>query len=58
MNLDLQLALNDIFIMEAWVGIAYYFRKVVDETVPGAGIGYSTTNEFGPREGIAIGLLF
>lgn len=42
----------------AWIGIAYYFRKVVDETVPGAHIGYPTENGFMPRGGIAIGLLF
>lgn len=57
-HLGYQLALKNVFIMEAWVGIAYYFRNIVDETVPGASIGYNTSNEFGGRGGIAIGVLF
>lgn len=57
-NLGYQLVLKDLFLVEAWAGLAYNFRKVEDETVPGASIGPSSENEFGPRMGISIGLVF
>jgi hypothetical protein len=57
-NLGYQLVLKDLFLVEAWAGLAYNFRKVEDETVPGAGIGYNDENEFGLRGGISIGLVF
>ena len=57
-HLGYQLVVKDILVLEAWVGLAYYFRQVVDETVPGASIGFKTSNEFGGRGGIGIGVLF
>ena len=57
-NLGYQLVLKDIFLVEAWAGPAYYFRKVEDETVPGAPIGPFSENEFGVRIGVSIGLVF
>ena len=57
-NLGYQLVLKDLFLVEAWAGLAYNFRKVEDETLPGAGIGYNDENEFGARIGVSIGLVF
>ena len=59
-NLGYQLTLKDIVVMEIWVGTGYFFRKVVDETVPGAWIGFIPEDEFVgvARAGIAIGVLF
>jgi len=57
-NLGYQLVLKDLFLVEAWAGPAYYFRKVEDETVPGAPIGPFYKNEFGARIGVSIGLVF
>ena len=57
-NLGYQLVLKDLFLVEAWAGLAYNFRNVTDETVPGASIGPSTEDEFGPRIGVSIGLVF
>lgn len=57
-NLGYQLVLKDLFLVEAWAGLAYNFRKVEDETVPGAVIDYNDENEFGPRIGVSIGLVF
>ena len=57
-NLGYQLVLKDLFLVEAWAGLAYNIRKVEDETVPGAGIGYNDENEFGARIGVSIGLVF
>ena len=57
-NLGYQLVLKDLFLVEAWAGLAYNFRKVEDETVPGAPIGPNSENEFGVRMGVSIGLVF
>ncbi len=57
-NLGYQLVLKDLFLVEAWAGVAYNFRKVEDETVPGAETGYKDENDFGPRIGVSIGLVF
>ena len=57
-NLGYQLVLKDRFLVDAWVGLAYNFRNVVDETVPGAQIGPNSENGFGARVGVAVGLAF
>jgi hypothetical protein len=57
-SLGYQLVLKDLFLVEAWAGLAYNFRKVEDETVPGAQTGYNSENEFGARIGVSIGLVF
>jgi len=57
-NLGYQLVLKDLFLVEAWAGPAYNFRKVEDETVPGAVIDYEDEDGFGPRIGVSIGLVF
>ena len=57
-NLGYQLVLKDRFLVDAWVGLAYNFRNVKDETVPGAQIGPNTQDGFGARIGVAIGLAF
>jgi hypothetical protein len=57
-NLGYQLVLKDLFLIDAWAGLAYNIRNVVDETIPGASIGPSSENEFGPRIGVSIGLVF
>lgn len=57
-NLGYQLILKDLFLIEAWAGIVYNFRKVTEETVPGANIGYPSESGFGGRFGIAVGLAF
>ena len=58
LNLGYQLVLKDLFLIDAWAGLAYNFRNVKDETVPGAQIGPNTENGFGLRGGISIGLVF
>jgi hypothetical protein len=57
-NLGYQLVLKDLFLIDAWVGLAYNIRNVVEETVPGAGIGYNDENGIGVRIGVAVGLAF
>jgi hypothetical protein len=57
-NLGYQLVLKDLFLIDAWAGLAYNFRNVVDETVPGTQIGPYTEDGFGARIGVAIGLAF
>ena len=58
LNLGYQLVLKDLFLIDAWAGLAYNFRNVKDETVPGAQIGPKTEDGFGARIGVAIGLAF
>jgi len=57
-NLGYQLVLKDLFLIDAWLGLAYNIRNVVEETVPGAEIGYNDENGVGVRIGVAIGLVF
>jgi hypothetical protein len=57
-NLGYQLVLKDLFLIDAWAGPAYNIRNVVEETVPGAGIGYEDENGIGIRIGVSIGLVF
>ena len=57
-NVGYQLVLKDLFLIEAWAGIAYNIRNVVDETIPGTEIGYNSENGVGVRIGVAIGLAF
>ncbi|MCK4989677.1 MAG: DUF3575 domain-containing protein [Bacteroidales bacterium] len=58
-NLGFQLVLKDLFLVDAWVGLAYNIRNVVEETVPGALIGPNHENGFDPpRMGVSIGLVF
>lgn len=57
-NLGYQLVIKDLFLIDAWAGIAYNIRNVVEETVPGAEIGYNDENGVGVRIGVAIGLAF
>jgi len=57
-NLGFQLILKDLILIDAWLGLAYNVRNVVDETIPGANIGYQTESGFGGRIGISIGLTF
>jgi hypothetical protein len=57
-NLGYQLVLKDLFLIDAWAGIAYNIRNVTEETVPGTEIGYNSDNGVGIRIGVAIGLAF
>ena len=57
-NLGYQLVLKDLFLIDAWAGIAYNIRNVTEETVPGAEVGYNSENGVGVRIGVAIGLAF
>jgi len=57
-NLGFQLILKDLILIDSWLGLSYNIRKVVDETVPGANIGYVTESGFAGRIGISIGLTF
>ncbi len=57
-NLGYQLVLKDLFLVDAWAGLTYNIRNVVDETVPGAQIGPNSENGFGVRIGVAVGLAF
>jgi len=57
-NLGYQLILKDLFLIDAWAGLAYNIRNIVEETVPGAEIGYNDENGIGIRIGVAVGLAF
>jgi len=57
-NLGYQLVLKDLFLVDAWLGLAYNIRNVKEQTVPGANIGYNHENGFGARIGVSIGLAF
>lgn len=57
-NLGYQLVLKDLFLIEAWAGIAFNFRKVTAQTEPGSDIGFPSDSGFGGRFGIAIGVSF
>ena len=56
-NLGYQLVLKDIFLIDAWVGLAYNIRNVIEQTDPGANMG-QTGNDIGLRGGVSIGLVF
>jgi hypothetical protein len=58
LNLGYQLVLKDLFLIDAWAGLAYNFRNVEDETVPGAQIGPNSEDGFGARIGVSIGWCF
>jgi hypothetical protein len=51
-NLGFQLVLKDLFLVDAWVGLAYNIRNVIEQTVPGANIGYPSENDIGPRRNV------
>jgi len=57
-NLGYQLVLKDLFLVEAWAGLAYNLRNVEDETVPGAQTGYNDESALGGRIGVSVGLVF
>ena len=57
-NLGYQLVLKDLFLVDAWMGLAYNIINVVEETVPGADIRFNDESGIGPRGGISIGLVF
>jgi hypothetical protein len=57
-NLGYQLVIKDILLFDAWAGLAYNFRDLIEQTVPGAGIGYKSESSIGGRFGVSIGLVF
>jgi hypothetical protein len=55
-HLGFQLVLKDLFLVDAWVGLAYEISKVVEQT--GTGELPEGHSNFGFRMGVAIGLVF
>ncbi|MCP4313324.1 MAG: DUF3575 domain-containing protein [Bacteroidetes bacterium] len=56
-NLGFQLVLKDLFLVDAWLGLAYNIKNVIEITIPGENIGHPS-DKFGLRGGISIGLAF